>query len=195
VPKNTHRTARTDHAEFQLPEQVSVAVAELAGAAREGLLALAVGTDLQVLQAMLAKDDARLVGPKGRHNPERTAVRHGSEPGQVTLGGRRVRMRRPPVRTADGSRELPMPTYQAFASTDLLGQLALERMLAKLSTRRYPAGLEPVGMALSRPRRAPPSRRSHAGSWLGPSTPWPRCWPLTCPAWTWSRHGGRHPGG
>ena len=32
-----------------------------------------------------------------------------------------------------------------FASTELLDQLALERMLAKLSTRRYPAGLEPVG--------------------------------------------------
>jgi transposase-like protein len=38
-----------------------------------------------------------------------------------------------------------VPADQAFASTDLLGQLALERMLAKLSTRRYPAGLEPVG--------------------------------------------------
>jgi putative transposase len=148
VPKDTQRTARTDHAELQLPEQVSVAVAELAGAAREGLLALAVGTGLQVLQAMLAEDVARLVGPKGRHNPDRTAVRHGSEPGQVTLGGRRVRMRRPRVRTADGRRELPVPTYQAFAATELLGQLALERMLAKLSTRRYPAGLEPVGIGV-----------------------------------------------
>jgi hypothetical protein len=69
VPKDTHRTATADRAELQLPERVSVAVAELAGAAREGLLALAVGTGLQVLQAMLAEDVARLVGPKGRHNP------------------------------------------------------------------------------------------------------------------------------
>jgi putative transposase len=145
VSKNTHRTATTDDAQLELPEQVMLAVAELAGAAREGLLALAVGTGLQVLQAMLAEDVDRLVGPRGRHNPDRAAVRHGSEPGQVTLGGRRVRVRRPRVRAADGSRELPVPTYQAFASTDLLGQLALERMLAKLSTRRYPAGLEPVG--------------------------------------------------
>jgi putative transposase len=145
VPKDTHRTATTDHAQLELPEQVTVAVAELAGAAREGLLALAVGTGLQVLQIMFDEDVARLVGPKGRHNPDRAAVRHGSEPGQVTLGGRRVRVRRPRVRAADGTRELPVPTYQAFASTDLLGQLALERMLAKLSTRRYPAGLEPVG--------------------------------------------------
>ena len=144
MPKNTHHTT-ADRAQLQLPEQVTVAVAELAGAAREGLLALAVGTGLQVLQAMLAEDVARLVGPKGRHNPARAAVRHGSEPGQVTLGGRRVRIRRPRVRSADGARELPVPTYQAFAPTELLEQLALERMLAKLSTRRYRVGLEPVG--------------------------------------------------
>jgi len=145
VSKDTQRTATAERVELQLPEQVSVAVAELAGAAREGLLALAVGTGLQVLQAMLAEDVARLVGPKGRHNPDRTAVRHGSEPGQVTLGGRRVRVRRPRVRTADGAGELPVPTYQAFAATELLDRLAVERMLAKLSTRRYPVGLEPVG--------------------------------------------------
>jgi putative transposase len=145
VPKDTQRTTAIDHPQLELPERVTVAVAELASAAREGLLALAVGTGLQVLQAMLAEDVARLVGPKGRHNPDRAAVRHGAEPGQVTLGGRRVRVRRPRVRSAVGTGEVAVPTYQAFASTELLGQLALERMLAKLSTRRYPAGLEPVG--------------------------------------------------
>jgi putative transposase len=150
VPKDTHHSAATDQVLRHLPERVTVAVAELASAAREGLLALAVGTGLQVLQAMLAEDVAALVGAKGRHIPERTAVRHGSEPGQVTLGGRRVRVRRPRVRTADGTRELPVPTYQAFAATDLLDQLAVERMLAKLSTRRYQAGLEPVGADVER---------------------------------------------
>jgi transposase-like protein len=145
VPKDTHRTATADCAPLQLPEQVTVAVAELASAARGGLLALAVGTGLQVLEVMLEEDVARLVGPKGRHNPDRTAVRHGSDPGQVTLGGRRVRVRRPRVRTADGTGELSVPTYQAFATTELLDQLAVERMLAKLSTRRYRLGLEPVG--------------------------------------------------
>ena len=83
--------------------------------------------------------------PKGRHNPDRAAVRHGTQPGRVTLGGRRVRVDRPRVRSADGAAELPLPTWQAFAATELLDQLALERMLAKLSTRRYAAGLEPVG--------------------------------------------------
>ena len=149
MPKDTHHCAATDQALLQLPERVTVAVAELASAAREGLLALAVGTGLQVLQAMLEEDVVRLVGAKGRHNPDRTAVRHGAEPGLVTLGGRRVRVRRPRVRSADGTREVAVPAYQAFAATELLGQLALERMLAKLSCRRYPAGLEPVGTAVA----------------------------------------------
>jgi hypothetical protein len=82
VPKDTHRAITTDLAELELPEQVTVAVAELAGVAREGLLALAVGTGLQVLQVMLAADVARLVGPKGRHNPHRSAVRHRTQPGR-----------------------------------------------------------------------------------------------------------------
>jgi putative transposase len=49
-----------------------------------------------------------------------------------------------------GTRELPVPTYQAFAATELLDQLALERMLAKLSCRRYRVGLEPVGTQVER---------------------------------------------
>src|SRR5512132_2918910 len=148
MPKHTQPTLPTD-AELVLPEQVTVALAELVGAAREGLLALAVGTGLGVLGSLLEADVDRLVGPKGRHQPERVAVRHGSQPGKVTLGGRRVRVDRPRVRSADGVRELPLPTWAAFASTELLDQLAVERMLAKLSTRRYPAGLEPVGTAVA----------------------------------------------
>ena len=50
----------------------------------------------------------------------------------------------------DGAGELPLATWQAFAGTQLLDQLAVERMLAKLSTRRYGAGLEPVGIQVER---------------------------------------------
>jgi putative transposase len=147
MPKHTQPTLPAD-AELVLPERVTVALAELAGAAREGLLALAVGTGLGVLGSLLDADVERLAGPKGRHNPTRAAVRHGTQPGKVTLGGRRVRVDRPRVRSADGADELALPTWQAFAATELLDQLTLERMLAKLSTRRYRVGLEPVGTAV-----------------------------------------------
>jgi putative transposase len=127
------------------PEQLIVELTEIAGAVEEGLLALAVATGMQVMTTMMDADVTAICGPKGRHNPERSAVRHGSEDGSVTLGGRRVPVRRPRVRTADGTGEVAVPTYELFASTEVLGRLAMERMLAKLSTRRYGAGLEPVG--------------------------------------------------
>ena len=70
--------------EVAVPEQVIVSMAEIAGAAKEGLLALAVGTGLQVMAAMFGEDAQRLCGPAGRHNPGRAGYRHGSEAGRGT---------------------------------------------------------------------------------------------------------------
>jgi len=56
---------------------------------------------------------------------------------------------RPRVRGVDGSAELPVPTYELFSSTEILGRMAMDRMLAGLSTRRYQIGLEPVGQQVS----------------------------------------------
>jgi hypothetical protein len=117
-------------------------------------LALAVGAGLQVMHALIDESVTGLCGPKGRHDPERVAVRHGSDDGAVTLGGRRVGVRRPRVRTRDGSAEVAVDAYELFASTELLGELALERMMAKLSTRRYRAGLEPVGSEIEASARS-----------------------------------------
>lgn len=63
----------------------------------------------------------------------------------MTPGGRRVPVTRPRMRALDGSGELPVPSYELFSATEILGRMAMERMLAGLSTRRYPVGLEPVG--------------------------------------------------
>jgi transposase-like protein len=147
--KDRHR-AQPDRqlGEITVPEQVIVSMAGIAESAKEGLLALAVGTGLQVMAAMFAEDAERLCGPESKHNPGRAGYRHGSEAGSVTLGGRRVPVTRPRVRAADGSGELHLPSYDLFTSTEVLGRLAMEKMLAGLSSRRYPAGLEPAGQAV-----------------------------------------------
>ena len=132
-------------AAIPLPESVSVAMADIAHTMREGLLAMAVGAGLSVMQSLMDESVAEICGPKGRHQPDREAVRHGREDGSVTLGGRRVPVRRPRVRAIDGSGEIGVPAYELFNSTELLGEMAMTRILAKLSTRRYSAGLEPVG--------------------------------------------------
>jgi transposase-like protein len=145
-------TAATN--ELAMPDTVAVAMGELAETVKEGLLALAVGAGLQVMQVMMEESVTAVCGPKGRHNPDRTAVRHGTEDGSVTLGGRRVPVRRPRARSADGTSEVAVPAYDLFASTELLGDMALQRMMAKLSTRRYSAGLEPVGTTVESTARS-----------------------------------------
>jgi putative transposase len=60
-------------------------------------------------------------------------------------GGRRVPVERPRMRATDGSGEVAVASYELFSDTEILGRMAMERMLAGLSTRRYPVALEPVG--------------------------------------------------
>ena len=149
--RKTYQTSRAEASsgrEVVVPQTATIALGEIAESAKEGLLALAVGAGLQVMAAMLAESVTAVCGPKGRHDPDRVGYRHGSQDGSVTLGGRRVPVRRPRVRAADGSGELPVPAYELFTGTEVLGRMAMERMLAGLSTRRYPAGLEPVGEAV-----------------------------------------------
>jgi putative transposase len=131
--------------EAVLPGRVQEALGELVGAAREGLLALSIATGLGVLAELLEDEVDEVVGPKGKRNPDRTAVRHGHEGGEVTLGGRRVSVERPRARTADGASEVPLATYAHFADRDPLTRVVLEQMLAGVSTRRFARTREPVG--------------------------------------------------
>ena len=96
--------------ESPLPPQIQEALGELVGAAREGLLALSVGVGLGVVHELMELEVDEVVGPKGKQNPDRAAKRHGHEDGSMTLGGRRVAVRRPRMRTADDEHELPVET-------------------------------------------------------------------------------------
>jgi hypothetical protein len=182
-----YQTDTMNTTSLAVPERVSVAMAEIAEDMREGLLALAVGAGLQVLGSLMEADVTAACGPRGRHDAERVAVRHGREQGSVTLGGRRVPIERPRVRAVDGSGELSVPAYELFSQTEVLGRMAMERMLAGLSTRRYRVGLEPV----ARPSRTTAGQRASLrcrGSLFGPPRPrWPSCSPRSCPGWIWSR--------
>jgi putative transposase len=131
--------------ESPLPAEMQEALGELVGAAREGLLALSVGVGLGVVHELMEREVTEVVGPKGKHNSDRTAKRHGHEDGAMTLGGRRVPVRRPRVRSADDEHELPVSTYEYFADRDPLTRAVMDRMLAGVSTRRFARVGEPVG--------------------------------------------------
>src|SRR4051795_12811647 len=133
-----------------LPPQIQEALGELVGAAREGLLALSVGVGvgLSVVHELMELEIDEVVGPKGKHDPDRVAVRHGHEEGSMTLGGRRVAVRRPRVRSADDKHELPVQTYAFVADRDPLTRAVMDRMLAGVSTRKFARVGEPVGLGV-----------------------------------------------
>ena len=134
-----------DSASLMLPEQVQVSLAEIAGQAKEGLLALAVGAGLAVLQETMEWEVEQIVGPKGRHDSDRAAYRHGHTAGEVTLGGRRVQVSRPRARSVADGEEIALATYRQFTARDQLCEVMLERMLAGVSARKARRVDEPVG--------------------------------------------------
>jgi putative transposase len=136
--------------ESPLPAEIREALGELVGAAREGLLALSVGVGLGVVHELMELEVTEVVGAKGKHNLDRTAKRHGHEDGSMTLGGRRVPVRRPRVRTADDEHELPVESYEYFADRDPLIRAVMDRMLAGVSTRKFAVVGEPVGSDVER---------------------------------------------
>jgi hypothetical protein len=65
-----------------LPEGIRLAMTDIAGAAREGLLAMSVAAGLAVMAAMFEAEMTEACGPKGKHDVRRAAVRHGSGRGR-----------------------------------------------------------------------------------------------------------------
>jgi transposase-like protein len=97
------------------------------------------------MHELMSEEVEEICGPNGKHDPERVAYRHGGDDGEVTLGSRRVGVRRPRMRAKDGGGEVPVATYEHFASRDVLSAVVLERILAGVSTRRFVRTQEPVG--------------------------------------------------
>src|SRR3954454_9355307 len=130
-----------------LPEEIQLTLADIAGAAREGLLAMSVAAGLAVMAAMFDAEMGQVCGPKGRHDTKRAAVRHGAGRGSVPLGGRGVAASRR-ARTVDGH-EVPLASYTHFAAEDLLTEVVMERMLAGVATRRHARIAEAVSERVS----------------------------------------------
>jgi putative transposase len=135
--------------EMPLPAEIQEGLGELVGAGREGLLALSFGVGLQVVHELMEAEVTEVVGPKGRWNLDRSAGRHGHKAGSMTLGGRRVPVSRPRVRSVEGS-ELPVASYEYFAGRDPLQRAVMDRMLAGISTRKFARVGEPVGEHVER---------------------------------------------
>jgi putative transposase len=112
---------------------------------RHGLMSAAINVGLDVFAQLLQAEVTEVAGPKGKHDPTRRAVRHGSEPSKLPLGGRMIGIDKPRVRATDGSGEIALESWAAVASRELLDRHTLISMLTGVSTRAYQSALEPAG--------------------------------------------------
>jgi transposase-like protein len=116
--------------------------------AKEALREVMLSTGTDVLMAMLEDDRTALCGPKHSQSEERRNYRYGYDTGPLVLGGRKVTVRRPRVRTIDGGQEVELPTWRHYADEDPLTDRALEQMLVGVTTREYERSLEPLPAGL-----------------------------------------------
>lgn len=163
IPRRPYVVSEAEELAFNLPPQVTIALTQISGAVKKGLLSLCVGAGLAVVKEIMEVEVTELVGPRGKHDPKRAAYRHGEEDRQLTLGGRRVGIQKPRARTKD-KKEVELGSYEFFASRDLLDEAALDRMLHGLSSRHYRFGLEPVGVPPLATGKSAISRRFVAGT-------------------------------
>jgi putative transposase len=133
----------------ELPLEATVALSEVAGAIKDGLLAFASATGLVVMHQMMEAELTERIGVKHAKIPAatRTGNWHGTTKGSVVLGGRQVQATRPRSRTTDDE-EISLATWKVFSSADLLNSLVVERMLAGVATRRHHDVADPVGDSL-----------------------------------------------
>jgi transposase-like protein len=127
-----------------VPLEATVALADLAGAVKEGLLGFCADVGLMVMGQMLDAEMTARVGPKHAKIPGRQANWHGTTKGSVVLGGREVTVSRPRGRTVE-DKEVELESWAAWSSKDLLDRLTVERMLAGVATRRHVDVAEPLG--------------------------------------------------
>ena len=104
---------------------------------------LCIDAGQQVLGAMMEQDREELCGPRWKRDPERRAGRAGTTRSEVTLGGRRIAIPRPRVRSVEGE-EMELPSFAFASKRDPLDRHALNAVACGISSRKYARSLDPL---------------------------------------------------
>ena len=144
-----------------LPEDIALAMTDIADAAREGLMAMSVAAGMAVMATVFEASSPRSLAQGHTPGPGRGAPRHREGVGD---SGRSPGAGAAAAGTHRDGHEVPLASYAHFAADDLLTQVVMERMAAGVATRRHARTAEPVGEKVSAVQKSPRSRRSRADS-------------------------------
>jgi transposase-like protein len=154
------KNTRKKKVESQEVAQVLLPILGILATVKGALYELVVSSGMGVLLAVLEQEREKLCGVRYQHDAGRAASRAGYADGEVVLGGRRVSVKRPRVRSSEG-KEIPLPSWEKFAAEDPLNARAVEQMVIGVATRKYARSLEsaPIGMKSRGTSKSAVSRR------------------------------------
>ena len=123
--------------------QVLLPLVGMLATVKGALYELVMSSGMSVLMALLEQEREELCGARYRHDSKRRASRAGYAPGELVLGGRRVTVKRPRMRSSD-NKEVALPSWEKLSSEDPLKKRAVEQMVLGVATRKYVRSLEPT---------------------------------------------------
>ena len=116
--------------------QLLLPLADLLSGVQESVEQLSMDAGLLVMKTLIEEEVERRAGKRGKHDPDRQARRWGSEDGYVVLGGKKVPVERPRVRSVDG-KEIALERYECFQEDGHLQRAVGKHVLAGVATRDY----------------------------------------------------------
>lgn len=103
--------------------------------------AFAVSAGVLVMKMLMEAEEEHLAGPFQSHETE--INRWGKQTGSVMVGGQKIQIDHPRLRTRAGE-EVKLPSYERFGTNDDRTRAVYQRMLAGVSCRNYEQTVEAV---------------------------------------------------
>jgi len=110
---------------------------ELLTQARQDIESFAAELGLTVIQQVMEAEIEQKLGTWGQQSMHR----HGSQPGYVVYGGRKVKLQRPRLRSRN-AKEVHLGSYKAFQQEGKLQQAVARQLTRQCSTRDYEGAIE-----------------------------------------------------
>jgi len=111
--------------------------AQLTQVMQDGLHDFALELGRIIAVGMLEDEVDQLCGKPYSRTPQRQQVRHGYDPGWITLGSQKVPVERPRVRHTDGRGEVQLKNYRQLQQANRMTDGVMRRMVRGVSCRNY----------------------------------------------------------
>jgi len=131
--------------------------------ASKGLLRLSMDLGMEVMRQLMEEEVTGHTGEKGKQDPNRRAVRHGTDKTSVVMGGEKIPTTRPRIRTKGSETEIPLITLELFQNEDQLNEVVLSRLLSGVSCRKYGRTMDSGIEGAKNKSKSEASRRFIAG--------------------------------